>query len=123
MDLGVAYAGNRRQCASEEKTTGLGKFWHAFISSVGRFLELKYNSLFTAHTCSALGPNALLMLQQMFPAETVSAAVDGPIWQEYLQRVMAKLRLELRPFAVKLLGLENANYLLSWEILVSRCIA
>ena len=45
------------------------KFWHAFISSVGRFLELKYNSLFTAHTCSALGPNALLMLQQMFPAE------------------------------------------------------
>jgi hypothetical protein len=82
---------------------------------IGRFLELKYDSLFSAHTCSALGPNALLMLQQMFPAETVSAAVDGPIWQEYLQRVMAKLRLELRPFAVRFLGPENADYLLSWE--------
>ena len=44
------------------------------------------------------------MLQQMFPAETVSAAVDGAVWQKYLQRVMAKLRLELRPFAVKVFG-------------------
>jgi hypothetical protein len=99
----------------KKRRQDLGNFGTNSFRVLDDFWNSSYNSLFTAHTCSALGPNALLMLQQMFPAETVSAAVDGPIWQEYLQRVMAKLRLELRPFAVKLLGLENADYLLSWE--------
>lgn len=95
----------------------LDQYFHLPVlarAHVGRYLELVDVKFFSAAHDLSLGPNALNMLSDLFPAELKPCATDGPLWRGYFSRVLQKVRGDLRPFAVELLGEEAAEYLLSW---------